>query len=335
MAILVTGGAGYIGSIVAQQLIQSGQQVVVYDNLSHGHRAAVPVGAHFIEGEIADTVKLDDILTRFKITAAMHFAALIESGESMKSPAAYFHNNSAGTLNLLDVLLRQGIRKVVFSSTAAVYGNPERLPVTEDARLCPTSVYGESKLIVERMLQWFSKTHQLHYASLRYFNAAGAEGELGEAHQPESHLIPRILQVALGLQENISVYGTDYPTPDGTCIRDYIHVSDLAAAHIMVLNALESQNTLIYNLGIGKGFSVREVIETARKITGHAIPSSETERRPGDPAILVASSEKIQNELGWKPKYSDLESIIQSAWDWQRKHLQEHGSTFQRDLVGG
>lgn len=320
MSVLVTGGAGYIGSIVAQQLIRSGRSVVIYDNLSHGYRAAVPRQAEFIHGDIADTEKLDSVLSGFKIEAAMHFAALIESGESMQKPALYFRNNSANTVILLEALLRRGIRKFVFSSTAAVYGNPEDIPVAEDAPLRPTSVYGESKLIVERILNWLHQTQRLRYASLRYFNAAGAEGESGEAHQPESHLIPLVLQVALGLRESISIYGTDYPTADGTCVRDYIHVSDLAAAHLLVLQALESTGKLIYNLGNGKGFSVHEVIETARRVTGHPIPAKETERRAGDPAVLVASSEKIQKELGWQPRHPDLVAIIQSAWDWQQKH---------------
>ena len=320
MPILITGGAGYIGSIVGQQLIRSGEQVVVYDNLCHGNYAAVPAGAKFIEGDIADAAKLDALLNRYKITAVMHFAALIECGESMKSPSIYFQNNSAATLILLDVMLRCGIRKFVFSSTAAVFGNPKRLPIKENAELAPSSVYGESKLIVEQMLSWFNQAHGLRYATLRYFNAAGAEGILGEAHRPESHLIPRVLQVAAGLREFISIYGTDYPTPDGTCVRDYIHVSDLAAAHIMVLKALESRDKLIYNVGTGIGSSVREVIDAVREATGHRIPCREDERRAGDPAILVASPEKILRELGWKPKYSTLQSIVQSAWEWQRAH---------------
>jgi len=319
--ILVTGGAGYIGSIVAQELLRVGHGVVVYDNLSHGHRSAVPAGADFVQGDIADQWMLDRVLGK-SFDAVMHFAGLIEAGESMKMPELYFRSNSTNTLTLLERMLAHGIKRFVFSSTAALYGNPERIPISEDDPLRPTNVYGESKLLVEQMLTWLNRIHGLRYASLRYFNAAGATEELGEAHQPESHLIPLVLQVAMGKRDFISIYGTDYPTPDGSCIRDYIHVSDLATAHILALEALESQTRLVYNLGNGRGFSVREVIQAARNITGHPIPAKDSPRRPGDPAILVASSERIQRELHWKPRNPELDRIIQSAWGWAQKQPQ-------------
>lgn len=320
MRVLVTGGAGYIGSVVTAELLRAKHDVVVYDNLSHGFRRAVTDGAEFIEGEISDRARLDDALASRGIEAVMHFAALIEAGESMQVPERYFRNNTASTLTLLEAMLRQDVKRFVFSSTAALYGEPEQIPIRETDTLKPTNAYGESKLLVEHMLAWFHQIHKLRYASLRYFNAAGAAGELGEAHHPESHLIPLVLQVALGKRDAISIYGTDYPTNDGTCIRDYVHVIDLAAAHVLALEALDESGRLIYNLGNGRGFSVREVIETARRVTGHAIPAIEAARRPGDPAVLVASSDKIRNELGWNPEYADLETIIRTAWEWQRRN---------------
>ena len=332
MRVLVTGGAGYIGSVVAQELIRSGHKVVAYDNLSNGYRAAVPVEAEFVQGDIADADKLGRIIDRFSVEAVMHFAASIEAGESMKIPEKYFRNNSANTLNLLEVMLRQGIKRLVFSSTAALYGNPESIPIREEDPLRPTNVYGESKLLVEQMLKWFHQIHGLRYASLRYFNASGAAGALGEAHQPESHLVPLVLQVASGKRESISIFGTDYPTADGTCVRDYIHVQDLASAHLLALEALASHDRLIYNLGNGKGFSVREVITLARDVTGDPIPVVEAPRRPGDPAILVASSEKIQRELHWRPQYQDLKKIIASAWEWHQSHPDGYISTERKPL---
>ncbi|MBV8206393.1 MAG: UDP-glucose 4-epimerase GalE [Acidobacteria bacterium] len=320
MQVLVTGGAGYIGSVVAAELRKSGHEVVVVDNLTHGYREAVGDGTEFIAGDIADRQKLDEIFRTRKIDAVMHFAALIEAGESMQAPERYFRNNTAGTLALLEAMLAAGIRQMVFSSTAAVYGEPERTPIEETDALRPANAYGESKLLVERMLAWFHRVHGFRYASLRYFNAAGAAGNLGEAHHPESHLIPLVLQVALGQRKSISIYGSDYPTPDGTCIRDYIHVLDLAGAHLLGLEALKRESQLIFNLGNGRGFSVREVIETARRVTGHPIPEVEAPRRPGDPAILVAGSEKIRRELGWAPRFPDLAAIISSAWDWHTRH---------------
>jgi UDP-glucose 4-epimerase len=317
MRVLVTGGAGYIGSVVAEELLQAGHQVVVLDNLSRGHRAAVPKNAELVVADLADRDKLDSILRSRGIEAVMHFAALIEAGESMKAPEQFFRNNTANALTLLEAMLKAGVKRFVFSSTAALFGNPDRTPIEEEDPVHPTNAYGESKLLLERMLAWFHQIHGLRYASLRYFNAAGAAGpDRGEAHQPETHLIPRILNVALGRLEYVNIFGTDYETPDGTCVRDYIHVSDLAVAHLLALAGLEKSGQLIYNLGNGQGFSVREVLEVARRVTGHAIPVVESPRRAGDPAVLIASSEKIRRELGWQPKVPGLENIVESAWRW-------------------
>src|SRR5271157_2786792 len=318
MKVLVTGGAGYIGSVVAEELLQAGHQVVVFDNLSRGHRQAVPKNAELEVGDLADRACLDQLLRSRAIDAVMHFAALIEAGESMKAPEEFFRNNTANALTLLEAMLAARVKRFVFSSTAALYGNPERTPIEEDDPLHPTNAYGESKLLVERMLAWFHQIHGLRYASLRYFNAAGATPERGEAHNPETHLIPLVLQVALGQRKDISIYGTDYPTKDGTCVRDYVHVEDLATAHLLALDELEQHSCLICNMGSGSGFSVREVIEIARKVTGHEIPAVEAPRRAGDPAVLVASSEKIRRVLGWNPQHSDIESIIRSAWEWHK-----------------
>jgi UDP-glucose 4-epimerase len=320
--ILVTGGAGYIGSIVAAALLNRGYDVTVLDNLSHGKLSAIPEGAHVVVGDIADSALLDQLFAEFRIDAVMHFAALIEAGESMRVPELYFRVNTAGALSLLEAVTRHQVKRFVLSSTAAVFGNPERTPIMEDDALRPTNAYGESKLLVEQMLSWFHRIHGLHHACLRYFNAAGAAEERGEEHEPESHLIPLTLQVAMGQRDHISIFGTDYPTADGTCVRDYIHVLDLADAHILVLEALREKGRLIYNLGNGRGFTVREVIETARRVTKHPIPVKETARRPGDPAILVASSDNIKQELGWQPRFADLEEIVSSAWKWQRSRAQ-------------
>jgi len=320
MRILVTGGAGYIGSVVAEQLLKAGNQVIVFDNLSRGHRQAVPKNAELIVADLADRDRLEQVFGTCAIDAVLHFAALIEAGESMKAPEKFFRNNTCNALTLLEVMLAAGVKRFVFSSTAALFGNPDRTPIEEDDPLHPANAYGESKLLVERMLAWFHQIHGLRYASLRYFNAAGAAiPDRGEAHQPETHLIPRILNVALGRLEHVSIFGTDYPTPDGTCVRDYIHVSDLAAAHLLALNALENSSQLIYNLGNGQGFSVRQVIEVARRVTGHPIPVIESPRRPGDPAVLIASSTKIRSDLGWQPQFPELEAIIRSAWEWHSK----------------
>jgi UDP-glucose 4-epimerase len=318
--VLVTGGAGYIGSVVVAQLLRAGHEVTVYDNLSKGRRQAVDSRAQLVVGDIGDRAAPDRLFASTKIDAVMNFAAHIEAGESMKVPEQFFRNNTANALTLLEAMLAHGVNKFVFSSTAALFGEPERTPIQEDDRLRPTNAYGESKLLVEQMLAWLNRIHGFRYASLRYFNAAGATETLGETHDPETHLIPLILQVAAGTRQHISIFGTDYPTPDGTCIRDYIHVLDLADAHVLALEALDKQSKLIFNLGNGRGFSVREVIEAAREVTGHPIPAVESPRRPGDPAVLVASSEKIMRELGWKPKYADLKTIIRTAWEWHQKH---------------
>ncbi|HEY4950283.1 MAG TPA: UDP-glucose 4-epimerase GalE [Candidatus Acidoferrales bacterium] len=318
--VLVTGGAGYIGGVVVAQLLQRAYDVVVLDDLSNGCRAAVPEGARLAVGDVGDRAALDRLFREYSFDAVMHFAAFIEAGESMKFPAKYFRNNTANALTLLDAVTTHKVPRFVFSSTAALYGTPERTPIEETDTLRPTNTYGETKLLVERMLEWFNRIHGLRYACLRYFNAAGAAGGQGEDHHPESHLIPLTLQVALGQRKELSIYGTDYPTADGTCVRDYVHVSDLASAHVLVLQALKEKDKLIYNLGNGHGFSVREVIETARRVTGQAIPALETPRRPGDPAVLVASAEKIKKELGWQPEYASLKTIVRSAWDWRRAH---------------
>ena len=324
--VLVTGGAGYIGSVVTAQLLAKGHKVIVCDNLSHGSQPAVPSGARTVIADIADRAALDRIFSEQRIDAVVHMAAFIEAGESMQVPEKYFRNNTANSLALLEAVLHHKVQRLVFSSTAALYGTPERTPIEETDALKPTNTYGESKLLVEHMLAWFNRIHGLRYASLRYFNAAGAAGELGEDHIPESHLIPLTLQVALGKRPHISIYGTDYPTPDGTCVRDYIHVSDLASAHLLALDALRERDKLIYNLGNGRGFSVREVVETVRRVTGHPIPAQEAPRRPGDPAVLVAASDRIKRELNWQPQFMSLESIVRSAWEWRRAHPDGYGN---------
>ena len=336
MKILVTGGAGYIGGTVAGVLSGNGHEPVIFDNLSHGRRELLPPGVEFILGELGDRAALEEIFTSAAnqnqpFDAVLHFAALIEAGESMVYPERFFRNNTASTLALLEAMLACGPRRLVFSSTAAVYGEPESVPILEDARLKPTNAYGESKLLVEQMLAWFNRIHGLRYASLRYFNVAGApEGPdgvvRGEAHEPETHLIPLVLDVALGRRSSIRIYGEDYPTPDGTCVRDYIHVSDLAEAHLLALKALDTASDkgsrLVFNLGNGRGFSVREVIESARRVTGHPIPAEIHPRRPGDPAVLVAGSEKAVRELGWKLRYTRLDDIVRTAWIWHQKRYE-------------
>ena len=328
MKVLVTGGAGYVGGTVAEQLLAEGHQVVIYDNLCHGHRSMLPTGAAFVEGELADRPLLEATLRQGGFDGVMHFAALIEAGESMKHPELYFRNNSATTLTLLEAMLATDVRRLVFSSTAALYGEPETTPIREDAALQPTNAYGESKLLVEQMLRWFYQAHGFSYASLRYFNVAGAVPGRGEAHEPESHLIPLVLDVALGRRASIKIFGQDYKTPDGTAVRDYIHVGDLARAHQLAIAALvakpESQR-LIYNIGNGVGFSVRQIVEAVRRVTGHPIPVIEEPRRPGDPAVLIASSDKITEEIGWRPEYTEIDGIVESAWQWHQQRYQRTG----------
>jgi UDP-glucose 4-epimerase len=319
MNIFITGGAGYIGSATAESLLKAGHSVTIYDSLVSGHREAVPLGAHFIHADLADAEKLRSALTAEKFEAVMHFAAFIEAGESMKEPGRFFENNLVNSLRLIETATRAGVKRFVLSSTAAVYKSSDE-PLTEDSPLGPTNVYGQTKLMVEQALEWYRQIHGLHFAALRYFNACGALPGRGEAHQPESHLIPLILRVPLGKMPSIKIYGTDYPTPDGTCIRDYIHISDLVSAHQLALEALASHNRLVYNIGSGSGYSVREVIEMARVVTGHNITAVESPKREGDPARLVASSERIRRELGWSPKHDDLRDILASAWDWHQSH---------------
>jgi UDP-glucose 4-epimerase len=323
MNVLITGGAGYVGGTVATILMQAGHKVTVLDNLCHSKRHEVPAGADFVELDIADRPHVEALLRELKPDGVLHFAALIEAGESMQKPEIYFRNNTASTLALLEAMHATGTNNLVFSSTAAVYGEPKSTPIPESADLAPTNAYGESKLLVEQILRWFHRIHGLRYAALRYFNVAGSLPGRGEAHEPESHIIPLILDVALGRREKIFIYGDDYSTPDGTCIRDYIHVADLADAHILALKALEKTPQMIYNLGNGSGFSVKEVIEGARRVTGHAIPAEIKPRRAGDPARLVASSELAKANLGWQPKFTDIDSILQSAWDWQQIRYQQ------------
>ena len=319
MNILVTGGAGYIGSATAEALIEAGHQVTVYDSLVTGHRAAVPANAVFIPADLADTQALSETLSNQKFDAIMHFAAFIEAGESMKEPGRFYQNNFTKTLSLMEEAVRAGVGRFVLSSTAAVFKSSDE-PLREDSPLGPTNVYGHTKLLIEQVLEWYRQIHGLHFAALRYFNACGALPNRGEAHKPESHLIPLVLRVPLGERDSANIYGTDYPTPDGTCIRDYIHIADLVSAHLLALEGLGERDRLIYNLGSGTGYSVREVIDTARQVTGHAIPVNELPRRPGDSARLVASSEKIKRELGWRPQHDNLYEIIDSAWQWHKSH---------------
>jgi UDP-glucose 4-epimerase len=319
MNIFLTGGAGYIGSAAAEILLQNGHRVTVYDSLVTGYRAAVPKAANFIEADLADQTALESTLGSEPFDAVMHFAAFIEAGESMQNPGKYFHNNVVLSLGLMEACHQAGVSRFVLSSSAAVYASGDE-PLSEDSPLGPANVYGQTKWMIEQSLEWYRRVHGLRYAALRYFNAAGALPGRGEAHQPESHLIPLVLQVAIGQRSEAEIFGTDYPTPDGTCIRDYIHIADLITAHLLALDCLEDHDQLIYNLGNGSGYSVQEVIETAREVTGHSIPARATPRRPGDAPRLVASAEKIQRELGWEPEHPKLYDIITSAWEWHRTH---------------
>ncbi len=320
MAVLVTGGAGYIGSHAVAALLEKGEQVVIVDNLYQGHRDAV-LGGKLYEGDLRDGDFLAKVFEENDIDGVIHFAANSLVGESMKDPGKYYHNNVYGTLCLLEQMQKAGVSRIVFSSTAATYGEPERVPIDEYDRTVPTNAYGETKLSMEKMIRWFDVAHGIKFVSLRYFNAAGAHesGKIGEDHSPESHLVPLVLQVALGQREFISVFGDDYATEDGTCIRDYIHVSDLADAHILALERLrQGGDSAIYNLGSGNGYSVKQVIDVSREVTGHPIPAKIEARRAGDPAVLIASSERARKELGWAPKRDKLEAIVKSAWEWHR-----------------
>jgi UDP-glucose 4-epimerase len=321
--VLVTGGAGYIGSVTTRKLIEEGYDVVVFDNLVYGHEQVVPKQAKFIKGDLQDKQTILSAVRNEKIEAVVHFAAFALVGESVKEPLKYFRNNVAGGLNLLESMKECGVDKIIFSSSAAVYGDPGRIPIQEDDHKDPTNPYGETKLIFEKFLKWAGIAYGIRSIALRYFNAAGADTKngLGEDHDPETHLIPLILKVALGQREKIDIFGTDYGTPDGTCVRDYVHILDLAAAHVMALKHLRSGGaSSYYNLGSSKGFSVKEVIDVSRRITGKPIKAVESPRRPGDPPKLVASSEKIRKELGFQFKHSDLETIISDAWKWHSEH---------------
>ncbi len=322
MKILVVGGAGYIGSVCAELLLDAGHAVCIFDNLSEGHLRAVDGRAEFIEGDLSGSDQIQSALTEFRPEAVMHFAASALVAESMEKPSKYFRNNIGNGLNLLDAMVATGVKQLVFSSTCAIFGPPERLPIDETLPKRPINPYGESKLAFEKILHWYSEIHGLKFVSLRYFNAAGASEKFGEEHRVETHLIPNVLKVALGQKPQVEIYGTDYETPDGTCIRDYIHILDLSQAHIL---ALKSSKSEFYNLGTGGGTSVREVIEACRKITGHKIPVLEKPRRPGDPARLVAASDKIQRELGWQPKFQRIDAIIESAWRWHQEFPNGYG----------
>jgi UDP-glucose-4-epimerase GalE len=321
MRILVIGGAGYIGSHAVRFFLSRGHDVRVYDNLCYGHKRAVPTD-RLIVGDLADTHRLDQVLVEHRIEAVVHFAALTYVGESVSQPARYWHNNVVNTLSLLDAMRRHGIQRFVFSSTCAIYGIPNQVPITEDESTKPISPYGQTKLVVEKALADYQHAYQLGYAALRYFNAAGAsaDGTIGEDHDPETHLIPLLFRAVQGQRGPVSVFGTDYPTPDGTCIRDYIHVDDLAEAHLLALEALTPGKRLEYNLGTGTGYSVREVVKGVEEVTGKPVPLEMAPRRAGDPPALVAASQKVQRELGWKPRYTDLRSILETAWTWHRRH---------------
>ncbi|MCR9163315.1 MAG: UDP-glucose 4-epimerase GalE [Nannocystaceae bacterium] len=319
MKVVVTGGAGYIGSITVEQLIATGAEVVVFDDLSLGHREAVHPQATLVVGDLADRAAVDALMAEHRPDAVMHFASRSQVGESMREPFLYVGDNVRNGLNLIESMVAHDVKRFILSSTAALFAEPTKIPIDEQERIIPGSPYGESKHILERILHWAESVYGMRYAFLRYFNAAGASEERGEHHDPETHLIPLVLQVAQGRRDSITVFGNDYPTPDGTCLRDYIHVIDLAAAHILALGALEERSR-IYNLGNGTGFSVMEVIETARAVTGHPIPRVMGERRPGDPPALSADSTKIRAELGWTPQYPTLEAIVRTAWAWHSAH---------------
>jgi UDP-glucose 4-epimerase len=322
MKILVVGGAGYIGSVCAEFLLDEGHNVSIFDNLSEGHRAAIDSRAQFTEGDLQDRPLIEKTLSKQKPDAVMHFAANALVGESMQNPSKYFRNNVANGLNLLDAMVATGVGKIIFSSTCAIFGPPEKLPIEETTPKQPINPYGESKLTFEKILRWYDEIHGVKFVSLRYFNAAGASANFGEDHRCETHLIPNVLKVALGEKANVEIFGTDYETPDGTCIRDYIHIIDLARAHMLALGSSKSE---FYNLGTGGGASVRQVIDSCRKVTGRKIDVLEKPRRPGDPPRLIATSEKIKRELGWKPQFQSLDKIVESAWKWHQKFPRGYG----------
>ena len=317
MKVLVAGGAGYIGSCTVEYLLEKGHEVAVYDALLNGHRAAVDSRAKFYYGNLADTNELNRVMKDFSPEGVIHFAAFIEVGESMKDPGKYFTNNVGNAINLAEAAARAKVHKLVFSSTAAVYGTPKTVPIDEDMPKEPINAYGRTKLMFEQVLEWYKKIYGMQYTALRYFNAAGATRFRGEDHHPETHLIPLVIQAAMGVRPSISIFGTDYKTSDGTCIRDYVHVLDLAQAHLL---ALEKDGSDAFNLGSGKGYSVREVIDTVRKVSGREFAVREEARRPGDPDALIADSTKAKNTLGWRPQYDNLETIVRSAWEWRQEH---------------
>ena len=327
MKVLVTGGAGYIGSHTVEMLIRGGYEVVVYDSLVTGHRHAVHPKAHFVEGDLLDRERVMQLFREHEFEGIFHFASYIVVGESMVKPFLYLRDNYLAACNLLEAAAEHGVKRFILSSTAALFDAPETMPIKETERVIPGSPYGESKAMIERLLFWMDTIYGIKYCCLRYFNAAGAhpDGHIGEDHQPETHLIPIVLQVALGQRESVTIFGDDYPTPDGTCIRDYIHILDLATAHVLAFEALETGESRYYNLGNGRGYSVKEVVETARAVTGHPIPVTIGDRRPGDLAVLVADSTTIMEQLGWEPRFADLAEIIQTAWKWHQDHPQGYG----------
>lgn len=320
MNVLVTGAAGYIGSIVTEELLNNGLSVIALDNLNQGHREAVASGAVFFKGDIGDEHILEEIFRMYRIDGVLHLAAETIVELSMTDPGRYFRNNVTNGITLLEAMVNHGVKRLIFSSSAAVYGEPEATPIEETSRTTPVNAYGETKLMFENILHWFGRAYGLKHISLRYFNAAGASQYYGEDHNPESHLIPNIIKVAMGQSATVKLFGTDYNTRDGTCVRDYIHVRDIAGAHLLALNHIDAIPNSAYNMGNGEGFSVKEVIEVSRRITNTAIPVELHPRRPGDPAVLVASSSKIRRELGWRPQYSELEGIVRTAWEWHNKH---------------
>jgi len=324
MRVLVTGGAGYIGSTTAAALLQAGHAVTIFDNIQRGHRAAVPPDAAMVVGDFGDPAAIRSALTAGTFDAVIHFGAFIEAGESMRDPGTFFANNVANSITLLNVIVEADVERVIFSSSAGVYGEPQRTPITEEHPLNPVNVYGETKMLVERMLRWYGERRGLRWVALRFFNAAGATPDRGEDHHPETHLIPLVLQVPLGQRDSIAIFGNDYPTADGTCVRDYVHVQDLAAAHVLALGQCDRGGG-VFNLGTGIGFSNTEIVAAARRVTGHPIPVEMQPRRPGDPAVLVASAARAHSVLGWQPQHSDLETIVASAWEWHSTHPHGYG----------